>query len=45
MASSDSATAILTDLYNIMDDKFTTMINILSSSNDVQSELLKHSRV
>ena len=43
--SSDSATAILSDLYNIMDDKFSTMIAILSSSNDVQSELLKHSRV
>jgi len=36
---------LLADLYNIMDDKFSTMISILSSSNDVQAELLKHSRV
>ena len=36
---------LLVDLYNIMDDKFSTMISILSSSNDVQAELLKHSRV
>lgn len=36
---------ILMELYNIMDDKFSTMISLLSNSNDVQNELLKHSRV
>jgi hypothetical protein len=43
--ASDSDSRLLVDLYNIMDDKFSTMISILTSSNDVQAELLKHSRV
>ena len=43
--STEPDNRLLVDLYNIMDDKFSTMISILSSSNDVQAELLKHSRV
>ena len=43
--STEPDNILLVDLYNIMDDKFSTMISILSSSNDVQAELLKHSRV
>lgn len=41
----DADNRFLAELYDIIDDKFSTMISILSDSNAVQTELLKHSRV
>lgn len=41
----DSPSVILKDLFSLMEDKFDTMIDKLSAGNNIQSDLLKYSRV
>ena len=41
----DSPTEILKELVGLMEDKFDAMLGKLSTSNDLQLDLLKHSRV
>ena len=44
-ATIDSPTEILKELVGLMEDKFDAMLGKLSTSNDLQLDLLKHSRV
>jgi hypothetical protein len=44
-AMSNMSAQILEDIYNLMEDKFDSMISTIKDGNDISDKLLKYSRV